>query len=76
MYENKIQLIRRYKLLAILTLVSMSLIYIGFEYFQRNTSIGTEAVAISSLGFTFLAMMLISAVAIVFSLFEKLNSDS
>jgi len=39
MSENKIQLIRRYKLLTVLTLVLLSLIYIGFEYFQTNMSI-------------------------------------
>lgn len=76
MSENKIQLIRKYKLLTILTLVLLSLIYIGFEYFQTNMNIGTEAVTSSSVGFTFLAMMLISAVAMIFSLFEKLNTDT
>lgn len=71
--QQRIALIKKYKALTVLTLLLLSLIFIGFDYMQQRQQIalGAYQPTVAS-SFGFLAMMLIFAVSMIFSLIEKL----
>lgn len=75
MKDNKVhKLIRKYKMITIGFIVVLSICKIVLEYFSNRALIESGEVVLYESNFSFLIIIIITAVILIFSLIEKLFS--